>query len=108
MPSEIPADIAIETVYIVEATYTPEAAARRPAVRTQHLAHIGKLRDAGVIVEAGGHLDLSTALLMVRAASADEAVALFRDDVYTTAGVWTDLRAKPYGRVVRPAELEGR
>ncbi len=107
MSDEIPADIAIETVYMVEATYTPEAAERRPAVRPQHLAHVGKLRDAGVIVEAGGHLDLSTALLIVRAGSAEEAVALFLDDVYTTTGVWTDLRAKPYGRVVRPDELEG-
>ncbi len=33
MSDEIPADIAIETVYMVEATYTPEAAERRPAVR---------------------------------------------------------------------------
>jgi len=108
MTNEIPDDITIETVWMVEARYTPEAAARRPALRPAHLTRIAALRDEGVIVEAGGHSDLSTALLMVRAPSADAALGLFADDVYTTGGVWTDLRAKAYGRVVRPAELEDR
>ncbi len=104
----LPPDVAVETIYVVEADYTPEAAERRPAVRGEHLAHIADLRDAGVIIEAGGHADFSTALLLVRAASAEEAVAHFADDVYVRAGVWGDIRAKAYGRVVRPAELEGR
>ena len=104
----LPPNVAVETIYVVEADYTPEAAERRPAVRAEHLAHIADLRDAGVIIEAGGHADFSTALLLVRAASAEEAVAHFADDVYVRAGVWGDIRAKAYGRVVRPSELEGR
>ncbi|HTC85645.1 MAG TPA: YciI family protein [Candidatus Acidoferrum sp.] len=106
--TDLPPDVAIETIYVVEVDYTPEAADRRPPVRAEHLAHIARLRDAGTIVEAGGHADLSTALLLVRARSADDAVALFADDVYVRAGVWGDIRAKAYGRVVRPAELKER
>ena len=108
MTNEIPDDVTVETVWMVEALYTPEAAERRPALRPVHLARIAALRDEGVIVEAGGHTDLSTALLMVRAPSAEAALDLFADDVYTTGGEWTDLRAKAYGRVVRPAELAAR
>lgn len=104
----LPPDVAIETIYVVEADYTPEAAERRPPVRAEHLARLATLRDAGVIIEAGGHADFSTALILVRATSAEEAVALFADDVYVRARVWGDIRAKAYGRVVRPAELEGR
>ena len=104
--ADLPPDVAIETIFVVEADYTSEAGDRRPAVRAEHLAHIAELRDAGTIVEAGGHADLSTALLLVRAESAEAAVALFADDVYVRSGVWGDIRAKAYGRVVRPAELK--
>ena len=108
MTAELPPGVAIETIYVVEADYTPQAAERRPAVRQEHLAHIAELRAAGVVVEAGGYADFSTALLLVRAATADEAIAHFTDDVYVRAGVWGDIRARAYGRVVRPEELEAR
>ena len=90
---------AIYPIWIVEATYAPDAAETRPAVRPEHLAHIAELKAAGTILEAGGYLDLSTALMLVRAESEAEAIALFRDDVYMRSGVWVELRAKPYGRV---------
>ena len=53
MTADLPPNVAIETIFVVEADYTPEAAERRPPVRAEHLAHIAELRDAGVIVEAG-------------------------------------------------------
>jgi uncharacterized protein YciI len=90
---------AIEPIWVVEATYAPDASETRPAVRPEHLAHIAELKAAGTILEAGGYLDLSTALLLVRAESEAAAIALFRDDVYMRSGVWVELRAKPYGRV---------
>ena len=90
---------AIDPIWIVEATYAPDAAETRPAVRPEHLAHIAELKAAGTILEAGGYLDLSTALMLVRAESEAAAIALFRDDVYMRSGVWVELRAKPYGRV---------
>ena len=39
--------------------------------------------------------------MLVRAPDADAALALFADDVYLRTGVWTELRARPLGRVVR-------
>lgn len=98
--SEIPDGITIETIYLVEVPYTPEAAARRPAVRAEHLTRIGLLIDEGRVVEAGGCGDMSKAVLLVRAAAEREALRLIEEDVYTRAGVWTSPRATPYGRVV--------
>ena len=103
--TEIPDDIAIEPIYVIEATFGPDAAELRPAVRPEHLSRIRELRDQGVVIEAGGYLDLSTALILVRASSEDEALAVFRDDVYLRSGVWVEVRARPYGRVVRRSEL---
>lgn len=101
---EVPVGVRVETIYVVEATYGPAAERLRPAVRPEHLARIGRLLVEGRIIEAGGHFDFSTALLLVRAASEAEALELIGDDVYVRSGVWTTLRAKPFGRVV----VEGR
>ena len=104
--TDVPADVRVETIFVVEATYGPDAPALRPAVRPEHLRRIGELIRDGRVIEAGGFLDFSLALLLVRAASEDEALDLFRQDVYTQTGVWTELRARPFGRVVpedRPA-----
>ena len=98
--SDIPAGIKVESIYLVEAQYTPEAAQKRPAVRAEHLANVVRLRDAGVIIEAGAYSDeLSSSVLLVRAADAAAALALARQDVYVKAGVWGDISARPFGRV---------
>jgi uncharacterized protein (DUF952 family)/uncharacterized protein YciI len=103
---DLPAGVGVETIYVVEATYGPEAERLRPAVRPEHLARIGRLIAEGRIIEAGGHLDFSTALLLVRASSEAEALELVGDDVYVRSGVWTTLRAKPFGRVVAEGQRE--
>jgi uncharacterized protein YciI len=100
----IPDGVTIETIYIIEVPYAGDAAERRPAVRLEHLTRIARLMDEGRLIEAGGFLDFSGALLLVRAKSGEDAVALIRDDVYIRSGVWTDaVRARAYGRVVRTA-----
>jgi uncharacterized protein (DUF952 family)/uncharacterized protein YciI len=96
----LPAGVRVETIYVVEATYGPDAERLRPGARPEHLAHIGELLRSGRLIEAGGYLDFSTALLLVQVASEEEALALFRDDVYIRTGVWTDLRARALGRVI--------
>ena len=97
----IPDGVRVETVYVVEISYTADAAEKRPAVRPEHLRRVAKLLADGTLVEAGGYLDFSAALLMVRASSEEEAVALVRDDVYVREGVWLDdAQARPFGRVV--------
>ena len=105
MTSEIPPGIAIETIYVVEATYGPDAAEARRPVRAEHVSRIMEMRRAGVLLEAGGFADFSSALLLFRTATAAEALEICRDDVYTRSGVWVELRARPLGRVVAEAEL---
>ena len=100
MANEIPEGINVEPIFVIEATYAPDAAETRPAVRPKHLARIGELMREGRVIEGGGYADLSTSLILVRAASEAEAIALFRDDVYVKAGVWTEVRARAFGRVV--------
>ncbi len=101
MAGEIPEDLAIEPIWVVEATYGPDAAQRRDAVRAEHLRRVGDLLAAGTYLEAGGYLDFTSALLFVRAPDEAAAIALVSDDVYTRTGVWTGFKAKQLGRVVR-------
>lgn len=90
---------AIEQVWIVEATYAPDAAETRVPIRAEHLARIARLMREGVIIEAGAYTDVSTSLVMLRAASEVEALAIQREDPYIREGVWVELRARPFGRV---------
>jgi uncharacterized protein len=94
--------VAIEQVWLVEATYAPDAAETRKPFRAEHLARILDLRDAGVIVEAGAFGDVSASVVILRAATEAEALAICRDDVYLRNGVWVEVRARPFG-LVTPA-----
>ena len=97
--TEIPPGVEIEDVYLVEATYTPEAADRRPAVRGAHISRLVELMAAGTLIEAGAYKDVSSSILVVRAASEEEALALARADIFVSAGVWGAITARPFGRV---------
>jgi uncharacterized protein len=101
MTSEFPPGVRIETVFLVEAQYTPEAAERRPAVRAEHLARVAELRREGTIIEGGAYSDaLTSSIMLVRAEDAAAASAIAGADVYVKAGVWGDISARPFGRVV--------
>jgi uncharacterized protein YciI len=101
---DLPADVAIEAIFVVEVPYTAEAPQRRPPLRRQHVSRIARLIREGRIIEAGGTSDFHHAVLLIRAASEAEALALIEDDVYTSGGVWHSPVARPFGRVVpRPA-----
>jgi uncharacterized protein len=89
----------IEEVWIVQATYAPDAAETRVPYRPTHLARMAALKAAGTIVEAGAYLDMSGSLLIVRAADEAAAIEVARQDVYMQQGVWVELRARPFGRV---------
>lgn len=103
MANDLPPGVGVERVYVIEATYAPDAAETRPRVRPQHLARIAELMAQGTVIEGGGYADLSTSLVMVRAADEEAALAIARDDIYMREGVWVELRVKPFGRVVRSA-----
>ena len=105
MTAEIPPGVAIETIYLVEATYAPDASETRGPARAEHLARVIEMRRAGVLIEAGGFADFSSAVLLFRTATAEAALAICRDDVYTRCGVWVELRARAWGRVVEAGEV---
>ncbi len=98
--SEIPAGVKVESVFLVEAQYTAEAAEKRPAVRAEHLGRVAALRAEGTIIEAGAYSDeLTSSILLVRAEDEAAALAIARADVYVRSGVWGDISARPFGRV---------
>jgi uncharacterized protein YciI len=99
MTAEIPVGIAIEDVFLVEVPYTNEARDRRGGLRREHLTRIAKLRAEGRIIEAGGCADFSKAVLLVRASSEADALALIAADAYTAGGVWHAPTARRFGRV---------
>ena len=98
-PSDVPA-AAMEAVWLIEATYAPDAAETRVPFRAEHLARVAALKASGVIVEIGAFLDVSSSIAIVRAESEAAALDLMRADVYVTNGIWVELRARPFGRVV--------
>ena len=98
--SEMPSGVSIEDVYVIEAAYTAEAGERRVPVRGAHLGRLAELMAAGTVIEAGAFKDMTGSLLVVRAESEDAALAIARADVYVGAGVWGEITARPFGRVV--------
>lgn len=73
--------------YILEYRYTdPE---RRAAVRPRHLEYLEGLRASGKLVMAGPLADASGAIVVYRAADADEAQVLVDNDPYTAGRVTT-------------------
>ncbi|MEO7664449.1 MAG: YciI family protein [Candidatus Limnocylindrales bacterium] len=89
----------IEPVWHVEATYAPDGAEARIPFRAEHLVRMRELKAAGVLTEVGAFLDVTATVAIVRAVSEEDALAIFRDDVYMRNGVWVEVRARPFGRV---------
>ncbi len=103
MPELTAAPPTLETVWLVEATYAPDAAESRGPFRAEHLARAAALKASGVYVEVGAFLDVSSSIIMVRAESEAAALAVVHADVYVANGVWVEVRARPFGRVVGPS-----
>ena len=99
--TDLPAEITMEPVWLVEATYAPDASETRVPFRAEHLTRVAELIDAGVFVEAGAYTDVSSSVLLVRAESAEAALDIVRGDVYLRNGVWVELRARAFARVTR-------
>ena len=94
-----PGASSIEPVWLVEATYAPDAAETRVPFRAEHIARLRELKRQGIVVEAGAFADVSASVIVLRATDEQEALALCRDDVYLRNGVWVELRAQAFGRV---------
>jgi uncharacterized protein YciI len=105
MAGEDPGSLAIEQIWVAECDYGPNVAERRAPVRSRHLVRIGELKAAGVIVDAGAFTDMSGSLILLRAPSEKAARAVLEADVYWQAGVWSGVRIRAFGHVVRQDEL---
>lgn len=88
-----------EPIWFVEATYAPDAAETRVPFRAEHIARLRELKRQGIVVEAGAFADVSSSVILVRAADEQAALDCCRDDVYLRNGVWVEVRARPFGRV---------
>lgn len=97
----LPAAAPIEPVWVVEATYAPDAAETRVPFRAAHIAGLQRLMRADVVVAAGAYADVSSSVVILRAADEQAALDVCRADVYLQNGIWVELRARPFG-VVRP------
>jgi len=102
MPDD-PLPATLEPVWLVDATYAPDAAETRGPFRAEHARRLLELREAGVVVEVGAFSDVSASLVLIRAASAEEALDVCRADVYLRNGVWVELRARAFGLLRPPA-----
>ena len=91
----------IEPTWLIEAIYAPDAAETRIPFRARHLDRLGLLKDAGIVVEAGAFTDVSATIMIVRAPDEAAALEIARGDVYMANGVWVEIQARPFGRVVR-------
>jgi len=89
----------IEPVWLVEATYAPDAAETRVPFRAEHIARLRDLKRQGIVVEAGAFADVTASIIVLRAADEQAALEVCRDDVYLRNGVWVELRARAFGRV---------
>jgi uncharacterized protein YciI len=90
----------LEPVWLIEATYAPDAAESRLPIRAEHAARLLELKAQGTIIEAGAYPDVSASVLMLRAASQEAALEICRQDVYTRNGVWVEFRIRPFNRLV--------
>jgi uncharacterized protein YciI len=96
---EMPAGVGIEEVWLIEATYAPDAAETRTPFRARHLARLADLRREGVVIETGAFPDVSASLMLVRAATEADALDIARGDIYMANGIWVELRARRFARV---------
>src|SRR6476646_331660 len=87
---ERPGTASIEPIWLVEATYAPDAAETRVPFRAEHIARLRELKRRGIVVEAGAYVDVSATLVLVRAADEEAALEFCRDDVYLRNGVWVE------------------
>ncbi len=101
-----PLENAIESVWLIEATCAPDAAETRVPLRARHLARLAELQEAGVVIEVGAFADVSASIIIVRAVDEAAALDIARRDIYMANGVWVELRARPFGRLVRAAPAE--
>lgn len=81
MTTTSPSQPTIESVWLVECRYAPDGADTRTPFRSEHIRVAAERIADGRYVEVGAFADVSASIIIVRAGSEAEAVALVSDDV---------------------------
>jgi uncharacterized protein YciI len=96
--------------YVVFATDVDNSLDKRLAARPSHLARLQQLKDEGRLLVAGpfpaidsadpGAAGYSGSLIIAEFPSLEEARAWVDADPYVTAGVYADVRVKPFHKAL--------
>ena len=91
-------------LFVIHGHDAPDALAKRPVVRPRHLDHLRPLSEAGKVVIAGPLFadDGKTprgSLIVLEAASLDEARAIADRDPYLLEGVFDRVDVRPFAKV---------
>jgi uncharacterized protein len=73
---------------------------KRPQLRPAHLAHLGELDGQGRLVLAGPFTDGDGSLIVLEAASLEEAWQLVARDPYVANGVFESVEVRPFKQVL--------
>ncbi len=87
-------------VYVIIGRDAPGSKEKRPVLRDDHLAHIGKVHDRGRVVLAGPFTDGAGSLIVIRAESLEAARAIADADPYVTGGVFASIEVLPFKQVL--------
>ncbi|KAK9473829.1 uncharacterized protein V1510DRAFT_402115 [Dipodascopsis tothii] len=93
--------------YVVIIPDLPGTVEKRVSVRTEHLANVKSLESRGIMTMGGAYLDdpiasdknpptFKGSVMTFKAESKEELIAILKEDVYTTAGVWDWDNAQVY------------
>jgi uncharacterized protein len=74
-------------------------------VRPEHRKWLTKLRDQGKLVVSGPFTDGSGGLIVLEAASSDDAEALLKQDPYREAGIVKSWMVRPWNPVFANRDL---
>ncbi len=78
----------------------PDGQAKRKIHRSAHLARLEPLNKEGRVILAGPLTDKTGSLMVIEAASLDEAQAFADGDPYTLHGVFARVEVHPFEQVL--------
>jgi len=86
-------------LFVIIAHDARDSKEKRPQHRPAHLAHLEQLEQQGRLPLAGPFTDGSGSLIIVEAATVEEAWKLVASDPYIANGVFESVEVRPFKKV---------
>ena len=86
-------------IFVIVGYDGPDGQARRKLHRQAHLDRMDPLNKAGKVILAGPLTDGAGSLIVIEAASLEEAKAFAAGDPYVTQGIFTRYEVHPFMQV---------